>query len=1479
MRINRKRRRIAIRNCVEPLESRLLLTTYYVSTTGSDTNNGTSTSTPWASVTKVDNTTFQPGDQILFQRGDEWHGLLIASASGTAANPIVYGAYGTGVDPIFDGSDPVAAGDFTEEGTSSIYAFPVADVPVDPADNAREVFWVYYNHTMFAADTSDSNMPVDSFYSDGTNVYINTGGPDPITAGNYIVTVGDRGDGTNANSSLIDSNGFSYITFENIWGRETAEVGSGGSLTGGINDGYVFRIQGGSNVTLLNDEADDGSKHNVGAIDTNNFTANDVTAQYSPIGVSGNGLPYGNATAFVAYADNGGGNNFDLINCTVENYGGSQPAFLTHEVNPGDIDSITLTDFVTDGSPIALEPGSNETITFNGGEITNNTLTAYGATGTTIMINGMTFDGNGSAVEIYGGATVQNCLFDQTSQSGASIQVSGANNLIRFNTIDSGSYTDGIIMYSGVTGAVIYGNLFTGQNSDISVASNDTFSADYDFYDTTVGAPQFYVSGNTDSLSQFQAAGYETHAVQGNPDFVGSGANPFSLQSTSPAINIVPTTNITGVNTDILGNPRPSGSAYDAGAYEFQIAQYPPTVATAAAANPNPVTSGSTTALSVLGADQSGESNLTYTWSLTGTPPATVTYTGTTNGTNAAKNITANFTKAGTYDFLVTIVDGQYSITSSVNVTVDQVATSLVVTPPAPFVSINTTQQFTATVEDQFGNAIANASVSWVVLTGQSLGTINSSGLYTAGGTTGNASVQATSGSITGSTTLKVTPPNQAPTVATAASATPNPVTNNTTALSVLGADDNGEANLTYTWSLLGSPPAPVAYSGTTNGTNAAKNITATFTANGTYDFLVTITDSGGLSTTSTVNVTVSTITPITVDGKLDNEYGSPIVLQTQATNYGNGAYTGPGGNGATAPYSQLVAGYGVIDETNGKFDLFLAGSVDLNNAALDLFIDSVPGSGVSNLSGLSSSDFSSAFQTVSFDTGFSPDYLFSFGGGGGEYLTYSNLNTETDAYLDMGHDPASSPDNDSANTSIPQFTVAVNNTADTSIIQPANASSVTTGFEISFSLSGLGYTTADFNANDPINVLALISYGSHTVATNQFLAPYTPQQSALNQDGGIYTYFGNGNFALGNQSRFPGNQFFTVNTPSPATPAPTIQTAAAANPNPTTGLSTQLSVLGADQNGESTLTYTWSLLGTPPGPVSYTVTTNGSNAAKNITANFTTAGTYNFLVTVSAGSQSATSTVTVTVNPSIGVATAASGTVSSNGKSASLSVLGSDPSGESNLTYTWSVTSVPNGNAPPPIYSANATNAAKNTTATFFQAGSYTFLCTITDTSGNMTTSSVTIIVAQLVTEMYVSPANASISINSTQQYSVTHVYDQFLNTVLAPNLSWAVSGGGTISTGGLLTPSSDGTFTVTATSGSYVASTSVTITGTLSGVSTPTPPTTPPTTSTTTSGSTSGSGSTTTTTTSPPPTTSTGKHKKTPKPPKPVHEKKDKK
>ncbi|HPE77533.1 MAG TPA: hypothetical protein PLC80_15680, partial [Draconibacterium sp.] len=82
-------------------------TNYYVSSSGNDSNAGTSESTPWKTLAKVNSFTPKPGDQILFKRGEEWTGSITANASGTSSSRITYGAYGTGDNPKIYGSEVI----------------------------------------------------------------------------------------------------------------------------------------------------------------------------------------------------------------------------------------------------------------------------------------------------------------------------------------------------------------------------------------------------------------------------------------------------------------------------------------------------------------------------------------------------------------------------------------------------------------------------------------------------------------------------------------------------------------------------------------------------------------------------------------------------------------------------------------------------------------------------------------------------------------------------------------------------------------------------------------------------------------------------------------------------------------------------------------------------------------------------------------------------------------------------------------------------------------------------------------------------------------------------------------------------------------------------------------------------------------------------------------------------------------------------
>src|SRR3954469_8771778 len=90
--------------------------TFYVDATGGvDSNDGFSQATAWKTVAKVNGSTFSPGDQILFKRGQTWNESLVPPSSGASGNPIVFDAYGSGEAPTLTGYVPLPASSWTAD--------------------------------------------------------------------------------------------------------------------------------------------------------------------------------------------------------------------------------------------------------------------------------------------------------------------------------------------------------------------------------------------------------------------------------------------------------------------------------------------------------------------------------------------------------------------------------------------------------------------------------------------------------------------------------------------------------------------------------------------------------------------------------------------------------------------------------------------------------------------------------------------------------------------------------------------------------------------------------------------------------------------------------------------------------------------------------------------------------------------------------------------------------------------------------------------------------------------------------------------------------------------------------------------------------------------------------------------------------------------------------------------------------------------
>jgi len=78
---------------------------YYVDATGGDdANDGTSPDFAWKTLDRVNAGRFEPGDSVLFKRGQVWRGLLEFPSSGSEGLPITISAYGAGARPAINGS-------------------------------------------------------------------------------------------------------------------------------------------------------------------------------------------------------------------------------------------------------------------------------------------------------------------------------------------------------------------------------------------------------------------------------------------------------------------------------------------------------------------------------------------------------------------------------------------------------------------------------------------------------------------------------------------------------------------------------------------------------------------------------------------------------------------------------------------------------------------------------------------------------------------------------------------------------------------------------------------------------------------------------------------------------------------------------------------------------------------------------------------------------------------------------------------------------------------------------------------------------------------------------------------------------------------------------------------------------------------------------------------------------------------------------
>jgi hypothetical protein len=96
----------AVAATMEPLEERRFLSTYYVSNSGSDSAAGTSTSTAWKTINRVNAQVLKAGDKVLFAGGQTFTGGLYVPSKegGSSTTPVTFSTYGSGRATIKSGT-------------------------------------------------------------------------------------------------------------------------------------------------------------------------------------------------------------------------------------------------------------------------------------------------------------------------------------------------------------------------------------------------------------------------------------------------------------------------------------------------------------------------------------------------------------------------------------------------------------------------------------------------------------------------------------------------------------------------------------------------------------------------------------------------------------------------------------------------------------------------------------------------------------------------------------------------------------------------------------------------------------------------------------------------------------------------------------------------------------------------------------------------------------------------------------------------------------------------------------------------------------------------------------------------------------------------------------------------------------------------------------------------------------------------------
>ena len=549
-------------------------TTYYVdSVAGSDANNGTSPTSPWRTVAKVNSTSFGPGDHILFKRGDTWRELLAPYSSGEAGNPIVIAAYGTGPAPILTGANrlPQSAWTLCSGCQNNVWHATVSTPPNVVMFNAA--------HGNQKTGISALTTAGDWYWaSDVLYVWCT------LNPGSYYLSPGVE---AGNRAVVVDLSALAYVTLQNL-----ELTGANGRPTNGIVYAHTQNSVPPHDLVLNNVQLSNGAGNGVHFEDCNNCVIEET--KISGMGSDGVSLaalhtefPVTRASVIGNTVSNSRHNGIATYGCAIggDCLGMIFPSgiFLSGIAISGN----TVHD---NGEGIYLEWTNHSSISSN---------TVYHNTDTTMSAA----EGGGIEFEASSDNTIQGNLvyenrvngIELSNDSGAGATLTGASyNVVRYNAVhDNGGHglftdaaptqsnlfeynlvwnqTNGECFLANGIGHAFYGNvcwhnstgidLYTSSSTPltghITIKNNiigdsivravhieqgvslATLAVDNNNYGFGASG-EFLLFNTTHNLSGWHSAtGFDAHSFCANPEFASStpvAPTDFILQSSSPDV-------------------------------------------------------------------------------------------------------------------------------------------------------------------------------------------------------------------------------------------------------------------------------------------------------------------------------------------------------------------------------------------------------------------------------------------------------------------------------------------------------------------------------------------------------------------------------------------------------------------------------------------------------------------------------------------------------------------------------------------------------------------------------------------------------------------------------------------------------------------------------------------------------------------------------------------------------------------------------